>query len=75
MHDNVLLFLPNSEDTYQKSRFFLKDFHVFHDGSRKAIRGDIGFLEVHLLLSFLLELSDEHVHLPKQSDGHPFYVN
>ena len=34
------------------------------------MRADIGFLEVLLLLSFLLELSDEHVHLPNQSDGH-----
>ena len=62
VHDNVLVFLPNCEYTYQK------DLHVFHDGSRKAIRGEKGFLEVLLLFSFLLELSDEHVHLPNQSD-------
>ena len=52
-----------------KSLFrFVKDLHVSHDGSRKAIRGEKGFLEVLLLFSFLLELSDEHVHLPNQSD-------
>ena len=69
VHDNVLVFLPNCEYTYQKSLFrFFEDLHVFHDGSRKAIRGEKGFLEVLLLFSFLLELSDEHVHLPNQSD-------
>ena len=73
VHNNVLVFLPNAS-TKSLFRFF-EDLHVFHDGSRKAIRVDIGFLEGLLLLSFLLEHSDEHVHLPNESDGNLFYVN
>ena len=65
VHDNVLVFLPNCEYTYQKA---FSDLLKICDGSRKAIRGEKGSLEVLLLFSFLLELSDEHVHLPNQSD-------